>query len=249
VRGDDGRGSHQESVAYMLTPEFAEIRELFEAVPEIGGAYFRPLEPGVRVVDLHPESPKPRIPVEPGSLIKRGTTAEQLVPTMPERVEHLRKAREEQAKPSREHRFEARLIRHAQTTALRLPKPFSPALRFLYSQWRVERPNGKKRQDFADLVAVDIERERLVVVELKVGGPSQSAAAQVSAYAHHFREHQGTLLPLFGEIATMMGELYGCYDVLRLELDRERVDALVASEASDGEITVAEVTADAAMAS
>lgn len=248
MRADDGRDSHLESVAYMLTPEFAEVRELFEALPEIGGAYFRPLEPGVRVVDLHPESPKPRIPVEPGSLIKRGTTAAQLAATMPERVDYLRKTRDEQAKPSREHRFEARLIRHAQATALRLPRPFPPALRFLYSQWRVDRPGGKKRQDFADLVAVDIERERLVVVELKVG-PSQSAAAQVSAYAHHFREHSQTLVPLFAEIATMMGELYGCYDVLRLNLDRERVDALVALEASDGETTLVEVAADAAMAS
>jgi hypothetical protein len=232
----------------MLTPEFAEVRELFEAEPEIGGAYFRPLEPGVRVVDLHPESPKPRIPVEPGSLIKRGTTAEQLAPTMPERVEHLRKARKGQAKPSREHRFEARLIRHAQANALRLPKPFPSALRLLYSQWRLDRADGRKRQDFADLVAVDIERERLVVVELR-GTPSQSAAAQVSAYASHFREHAGTLLPLFGGIATMMGELYGCYDVLRLGLDRERVDGLVACEASDGEVTTAEVGTDTAMAS
>jgi hypothetical protein len=232
----------------MLTPEFAGVRELFEAEPEIGGAYFRPLEPGVRVVDLHPDSPKPRIPVEPGSLIKRGTSAERLAATMPERVEHLRKARKEQAKPSREHRFEARLIRHAQANALRLPKPFPSALRFLYSQWRFDRVDGRKRQDFADLVAVDIERERLVVVELRVA-PSRSAAAQVSAYASHFREHAGTLLPLFSEIATMMGELYGCYDLLRLELDRERVDGLVACEASDGEVTTAEVGADAAMAS
>ena len=248
MRAGDGRGSQLESVAYMLTPEFAEVRELFEAEPEIGGAYFRPLEPGVRVVDLHPDSPKPRIPVEPGSLIKRGTTAEQLAPTMRERVQHLRKTRKEQAKPSREHRFEARLIRHAQASALRLPKPFPPALRLLYSQWRLDRPDGKKRQEFADLVAVDIERERLVVVELRVG-PSQSAAAQVSAYADHFREHAGTLVPLFGRVATMMGELYGCYDVLRLRLDRERVDGLVACESSDGEITTAEVGADAAMAS
>jgi hypothetical protein len=245
VRADDRRGGHLESVAYMLTPEFAEVRELFEAEPEIGGAYFRPLEPGVRVVDLHPGSPKPRVPVEPGSLIKRGSTAGQLAPSMPERVEHLRKARKEQAKPSREHRFEARLIRHAQANALRLPKPFPSALRFLYSQWRLDRA---KRQDFADLVTVDIERQRLVVVELRVA-PSQSAAAQVSAYTSHFREHAGMLLRLFGEIATMMGELYGCYDVLRLELDRERVDGLVACEASDGEVTTAEVDADAAMAS
>jgi hypothetical protein len=248
VRAGYGRGSHLESVAYMLTPEFAEVRELFEAEPEIGGAYFRPLEPGVRVVDLHPDSLKPRIPVEPGSLIKRGTTAEQLAPTMPERVEHLRKARKEQAKPSREHRFEARLIRHAQANALRLPKPFPSALRFLYSQWRLDRADGRRRQDFADLVTVDIERERLVLVELRAA-PSQSAIAHVSAFADHVREHAGTLLPLFGGIATMMGELYGCYDVLRLELDPGRVDGLVACEASDGEVTTAEVGADAAMAS
>ena len=49
MRAGDGRGSQLESVAYMLTPEFAEVRELFEAEPEIGGAYFRPLEPGVRL--------------------------------------------------------------------------------------------------------------------------------------------------------------------------------------------------------
>jgi hypothetical protein len=243
-----GADGHSASAAYMLTPEFAEVRELFEAVPEFGGVYFRPLEPGVRAVDLHPDSPKPRIPIEPGSLIRRGTTAEQLAPTIPERVEHLRKARDEQAKPSREHRFEARLIRHAQAGGLRLPKPFPPALRFLYSQWRVEAPGGKKRQDFADLVAVDIERERLVLIDLRVG-PSQSAAAQVNGYASRFREQARTLVPLFGEIAAMMGELYGCYDVLLLELDQERVDGLLAIEAGDGQITLAEVAADTAMAS
>jgi len=248
VRADGARDSHHESVAYMLTPEFAEVRELFEAVPEIGGVYFRPLETGVRVVDLHPDSPKPRIPIEPGSLIRRGTTAEQLAPTIGERVEHLRKVRTEQAKPSREHRFEARLIRHAQAGGLRLPKPFPTALRFLYSQWRVDRAGGRKRQDFADLVAVDIERERLVAIKLKVG-QSQSAAAQVNGYANHFREQARTLMPLFGEIAAMMGELYGCYDTLLLNLDHERVDGLLALEASGGEITVAEVTTDTAMAS
>jgi hypothetical protein len=87
-----------------------------------------------------------------------------------------------------------------------------------------------------------------VLVKLKMGQP-QSAAAQVGTHAQHFREHAGTLLPLFGEIGTMMGELYGCYDVLQLELDQERVGALVACETGEGEITVAEVAADPAMAS
>jgi hypothetical protein len=80
-------------------------------------------------------------------------------------------------------------------------------------------------------------------------GQSPSAAAQVNGYANLFREHAGTLMPLFGEIAAMMGELYGCYDTLLLNLDHERVDGLLAVEAGDGAVTIAEVTADAAMAS
>jgi hypothetical protein len=233
------------TVAYLLTPEFTEVRELFEAVPEIGGVYFRLLESGVRVLDLHPDSPKPMVAVEPGSLIAPGTTASELAPTIPERVVHLRRTRAELAKPARDHRFEARLVRHALAHGLRLPRPFPPELRLLYSGWRVERPAGRRRQDPADLVAVDLASGRLVLVALRVGA-SSSAPAQVRARADQLHERQAALVPLFERVAAMMGELYGCYDLIELAVDPARVAGLVATEDARGEVTVTGVPAAAA---
>jgi len=235
------------TLAYMLTPEFAEVRELFEAVPEIGGAYFRPLESGIRVVDLHPDSPKPLTAVEPGSLVERGATAHELAPTIPERVGQLLRVRAEQAKPARDRRFEARLVRHALAHGLRLPRPFPPELRFLYSGWRADRLAGKRRQDPADLVAVDLVTGRLVLVALRVG-TSSSAVGQVRAHADSLSERLAGLAPLFERIAAMMSELYGCYDLVELVVDRGGVDGLVATESNGGTITitVTEVSAAAA---
>jgi len=244
MRPDEGWDA---TVAYMLTPEFAEVRELFEAVPEIGGAYFRPLETGVLVVDLHPDSPRPLVAVDPGSLVERGATARELAPTIPERVAHLRRSRAEQAKPARDHRFEARLVRHAFAHGLRLPRPFPPELRFLYSGWRVDRSAGKRRQDPADLVAVDLASGRLALAALRVGA-SPSAAGQVRAHASRLSERLDELAPLFERVAAMMGELYGCYDLIELPVHTEGVDALVATESSGGEVTVTAVPTAAVVA-
>jgi len=244
MRPDEGWDA---TVAYMLTPEFAEVRELFEAVPEIGGAYFRPLEAGVRVVDLHPDSPKPLVAVDPGSLVERGATAHELAPTIPDRVAHLRRGRAEQAKPARDHRFEARLVRHALAHGLRLPRPFPSELRFLYSGWRVDRPAGRRRQDPADLVAVDLASGRLALAALRAGA-SPSAAGQVRARAGRLSERLDELAPLFERVAAMMGELYGCYDLIALPVDTEGVDGLVATEGGGGEVTVTAVPVAATVA-
>jgi len=244
MRPDDGWDA---TVAYMLTPEFAEVRELFEAVPEIGGAYFRPLESGVQVVDLHPDSPKPLLAVDPGSLVEPGATARELAPTIPARVDRLHGTRTEQAKPVRDRRFEAHLVRHALAHGLRLPRPFPPELRFLYSGWRGDLPAGKRRPGPADLVAVDLASGRLALAALRVGA-SSSAAGQVTAHAAWVCERLDELAPLFEQIAVMMGELYGCYDLIELSVDTEQVDGLVATEGAGGEVTITAVAAPAEVA-
>lgn len=131
----------------MMTPAFADIVRLFEGYDEIGGAYFRPRETGVRAVDLHPTSLKPRIGIgdERGSLIRRGSTADELAPTMEGRIAYLQSVRARQRRPSLENQLEARLICAAQRNGLVLPE-FPSALRFIHSQWRIDAPDSGPRR-------------------------------------------------------------------------------------------------------
>jgi hypothetical protein len=168
------RSGHERSLDYMQSNAFREVKDLLDARPEIGGVYFRPLEQGVCMVDLHPESPKPRIGIGTDPLLRRGTTAAQLGLSLPGRIAYLQGKRAEQQTPSRENQLEAQLIRDAQANNLRLPAPFPSSLRFVHSQWRVDNPWPGASQRFTDLIAVDLTTAGLVIIELKApAGPDR----------------------------------------------------------------------------
>jgi hypothetical protein len=225
-RGPAVRPGHFATVEFMTTPQFGEIVRLFESYEEIGGAYFRPLDNGVRAVDLHPSSLKPRIGIGDGamSLLRLGTTTNALAPTMQARVEYLRSVRARQTGPSQENQLEARLIRSAQSNALVLPG-FPASMRFIHSQWRIDAPDSGP-QEFSDLLTVDLSTRRLVVVELK-REPDASAAGQALRYARYFEARAGEMLPFFERVARMMGSLYGCDELAQVRLSGVEPDAFV----------------------
>jgi hypothetical protein len=216
-----------DTVAYMATPQFKEVVKLFDAWQEIGGAYFRPTDNGVRAVDLSATSLKPRIGIGDAalSLIRRGTSAAALTATMATRITYLREVRARQTSASLENQFEARLIREAQSAGLVL-SGFPSVLRFVHSQWRIDTPEGAP-QEFCDLLAVDLSTRKLVVVELKCR-PDASAANQALRYASYFKANAVDLVPFFEQVARMMGTLYGCLDLTQMRLEGVAADALVA---------------------
>jgi len=225
-RGRAVRSGHFLTVAYMATPQFAEIVRLFESYEEIGGAYFRPLDNGVRAVDLHPSSLKPRIAIGNSSmpLIPLGATVRELAPTMNARLEHLRSVRARQLAPSRENQLEARMIRAAQSKALVLTG-FPTSMRFIHSQWRIDAPDSGT-QEFSDLLAVDLSTGRLVVVELK-REPDPSAADQALRYVSYFEKRADEVLRFFEQVARMMGALYGCGELAQIRLSGVEPDGFV----------------------
>jgi hypothetical protein len=211
----------------MMTPQFREILQLFDSYEEIDGSNFRPVASGVRAVDLHPLSLKPRIAIgnKSMSLIRLGATANELKPTMTARIEHLRSVRRQPRPPSLESQFEARLIRAAQLNGLVLDE-FPASMRFVHSQWRIGAFDCGTQQ-FSDLLGVDLSTSRLVVIELKAG-PDASAAEQALRYARYFEARGGELLPFFEQVARMMGSRYGCVELAQVRLSGVEPSALVA---------------------
>ena len=234
------RPGHFETVRYMCGESFRGVKDLFEAVPEFGGVYFRPLENGVRVVDLDETSPKPRIGVGYDSLIPRGSRVEHLAPSIPTRIDYLKQVRARQTAPSLENQFEARMIRAALRNGLRLPG-FGDDVRFIHSQWRIDRPNGVSGQAFTDLIAADLRTKTLVIIELKAF-PDGVAAMQATQYARYFQRRGEQLFPLFTQIARMMGELYDCPELSEFAFDTSSVDAYTAWPTIAGDVVVTHVS-------
>lgn len=225
------RSGHYATLDYMASPAFREVKKLFESFSEIGGVYFRPTDKGVTVVDLDATSPKPRIGVGEDPYIACGTTAAQIAPTMPQRIAYLTEVRARQAGPSRENQFEARLIRAAQASHLRLPG-FPEQLRFIHSQWRMDRAAGGTAQ-LTDLIAVDLPTSRLVLIELKAG-EDYSAVQQVQQYLGYFQSNGSELRPFFARVAQVMGALYDCPELSALDVLGDPVEALASWPGSSG---------------
>ena len=82
-------------------------------------------------------------------------------------------------------------------------------MRFIASQWRIDIAGRGK---VVDVVAVDRDTSRLVVIELKTK-PDKKAKVQASEYAKHIREHADAYSPFFSAMAAAMAELYDCTDM------------------------------------
>ncbi len=229
------RPGHYLSLDYMDTPEFLRVKVLFEGTPEIGGVYFRPTDKRITVVDTHPESLKPLIGVGKNPYISCGKTAEQLVTTMDERVCYLHEARNSIKHPWRERQFEARMIREAQGNRLRLPG-CPDHLCFIHSQWRMDPTSGGSPQ-ITDLLAVDVVRRGLVLLELKPKR-DDSAFAQVQGYVEYFYRHWDNLGPFFTRVAQVMGKLYGCRELASIGGLSQEITALVIWPGTNGELVV-----------
>lgn len=240
IQADHARGSivregHFRTLEYMASQEFSRIKALLEQVPEFGGVYFRPTDGGVTLVDLHSDSPKPRIGIGEDPLLRVGTTAGQIEPTIPRRIDYLQRVRARQKRPSRENQFEAYLIRNAQASHLIMPG-FPDRLRFIHSQWRNDASVGGS-QRFPDLIAVDLQTESLVLIELKADA-DESALPQVRSYLAYFQEHAAELNPFFLRLAQVMGRLYGCPELTTLRQVQTVSIGLVAWPNGQGAIVV-----------
>jgi hypothetical protein len=224
------RPGHYRSLDYMSSSTFRGVKELFERVPEFGGVYFRPIDNRVTVVDLHPDSPKPRVGVGSDPYIRIGATADSLAASIPDRIAHLRAVRGRQRAPSRENQFEACLIRAAQADHLRLPG-FAEGLRFVHSQWRSDPPEGRSAK-LPDLIAVDLATQGLALIELKARA-SYMASDQVTQYQSYFGTYGDELRPFFARLAQVMGGLYDCPEMAAIDSLGDALSAFVAWPGSD----------------
>ncbi|MHB0879178.1 MAG: PGN_0703 family putative restriction endonuclease, partial [Anaerolineae bacterium] len=227
------RPQHDTVLEYMAGRQFRAVKDLFESYPEIGGVYFRPTETGVMVLDLHPNSPKPRMGVGSDSYLAPGTTADAARLGMPARIAGLERARAQQTRRHDELRFEARLIREAQANGLRLTG-FPERLRFLYDQVRV----GASGENLVDILAVDLPTATLVAIELKREG-DQDAAVPTSAYLERINQHRDRYLPFFTRLAQVMGQLYGSPEMAGLKAISGISASLQAWQNDEGQTHVA----------
>jgi len=190
----------------MAAPAFRDIVALFDADPRIGGTYFRLVEAGFQPVDLDQLSDKPLIGV--GGLFPPTASVEQLSNELDSRVEVLLAKRSTAAR-SEEKQIEAKITRWALSAGLGFPGRFPETLRFIASQWRIDIAGRAK---VVDVVAVDRETSKLVVIELKTK-PDKKAKVQASEYAAHIRANAEAYTPFFSSMAAAMAELYGCTDM------------------------------------
>lgn len=224
------RPDHKTSLGYMATQKFREVLDVLNEPPEIGGVYCRPIALGVTVVDLSSESPKPRIGVGEDPIIRVGTDADTIRASLPDRIAYLKRIREQQTSNHAENRFEARMIREAQAAQLRLPG-FSPYVRFVHSQWKMPKIG------VTDLTAVDLQTGSLVLIELKPNH-DDGARSQVRKYVEHFRRCKEQLHPFFVELAGVMGRLYQCEELERVELTAPATGAVAWPGVSGGDVEI-----------
>lgn len=221
---------HRKSLGYMATRQFQEVLEVFNECPEIGGVYCRPIALGVTVVDLSSESPKPCIGVGEDPIIRVGADADSIRASLKARIDYLTGIRDQQTSNHPENRFQARMIREAQADQLRLPG-FPPHVRFIHSQWRM--PD----LGVTDLTAVDLQTGSLVLIELKPNR-DDGALSQVRKYVEHFRTCKEQLHPFFVELAGVMGRLYRCEELARVELTAPATGAVAWPGVSGGDVEI-----------
>jgi hypothetical protein len=204
------RKGHYETLEYMESKDFQDIKELYESFEEIGGVYFRPVFKSVSAVDLHPDSPKPRIGIGEDNYIDIGMTVDEIRDSMKKRIDYLKEKRTEITTDNLENIIEAGIIREAQNNKLIMPG-FPEYFRFIHSQWRIDNPENQK-QSFTDIIAVDLRTYKLVIIELKAN-PENSAFKQVAEYVNYFVENKEEFIPFFFKLCKVMGKLYNCAEL------------------------------------
>jgi hypothetical protein len=185
-----------------------------DKILEFGKVYFRPTDTGITLVDLHPDSPKPRIGIGPtnNQKLQIGAKWEQLKSTIPWRIHYLEDVRARQKSTADENILEARIIRHSQLNKLSMPANFPENLRLIHSQWHLV--TGQ----VTDLIAVNINTNELTLIELKTQASfAPEAKSQLESYMALFRNRSKELIPFFKEVAQVMGTLYDCKELANLK--------------------------------
>lgn len=208
------------TIEWMGSDAFREIVELFDADTRIGGAYFRPTDTGVQPVDLHSMVSKPMIAI--GGRIPAESSVETVAASMEGRVEALLGKRDT-SKRSLEKQLEARLVRRAQATQLRLDD-VAQDLKFLASQWRIDLAG---RGTPIDLLGVDADTGALMVIELKMKLDPKDPP-MVRARVEEFRNSADAYSAVFTRLAHVLGGLYGNEAMQSLEVDASATTGVVA---------------------
>lgn len=138
-------------------------------------------------------------------------------------VEGYRRKRDSLQRSSDEERFALRTIRHALEHGLKLP---GKDWYFIHQEWRMPTALGGGK---LDLLAVEPEAKRLVVVELKGSKAKTTARDKHGRNAQQQAEHYAEVLwqrkeetyPFFDDLARAMALVHGGPDSMHaLELDR-----------------------------
>jgi hypothetical protein len=185
--------------------------------------YLRPTDAGLNVISLDAEGCASMIGVGARN------TREHVLNVLPPTETFVRLAaagysakRDSLMRRSAEERYVLGCILHAVTNQLRLP---GSTWYFLHQEWRLPTTASSGK---IDLLAVDLERRQLVVIECK-HSPAAAAARdragrtaeqQARSYADVVYEHRSDLYPFFERLGAALAAVYDAPPALRaLRLD------------------------------
>lgn len=169
-----------------------ETLEMYEEAISGDGVYLRPTDAGLTVLVLDARAPKF---ISAGSIKTTPPTTDRVA----KGAAKYRGDLEGSKKP--EEKFSLKLLRSAFANGLRLP---DSDLCFFSHEWRfvLGKSFGK-----SDLLAVDMNDGRLVVVELKYGKPLESGFAQAKDYIGCLKQSP-KLLEFFADLFEAMKAIY-----------------------------------------
>ena len=190
---------------------YRQTLDLYDEQLGTASVYLRPTDKMFTVLSLDHQRCASMIGVS-----DRGTGDENLR-TLPPTRSHVRRACEGYARKrdslrrrSGEEVYALKCIRHAMTHGLRLPRGH---VYFVHQEWRFATADGGKK---LDLLAVDLERCRLVVIELKSNRTKlhqpdrhgRDAQAQAEHYAALLYAGRATYYPFFERLARALAKVH-----------------------------------------
>ena len=203
------RQGHKDTVRWMNSESFTEMKLLFDRVTGKGGVYFRPTDRGVVIIVLDEEA---------SSYVSFRTEAEDqaylLAVGSPVPAEDdLRRRYRAFAiwlagvqRSSEEERAVIPWIRSSLSSNLLLPGMDSQWL-FLNQEWRFQDENGKAKK--SDVLAVQMPTGRLGIIEVKNSySGKERALEQIRQYGSFWQRDQKELQSFFTDVLNMMGKLY-----------------------------------------
>lgn len=208
------RAGHLKTLEWLASPEFAEVKRLYDRVVGPGVVYFRPTDKGVVMIMLDAGAPG-----YVGFRTSHDDNGYLLTPGRPAALDEAQlrdryKAFRGWLRTARRHSYEEQAVipwlRQALQNKLVLSGwPWlSDKWLFLNQEWRFRRDDGVGTK--SDVIAVNARTGQLGIIEAKDSISKRAeAVAQVSEYGRYWQRDARELAPFFTRLLRTMGSLYG----------------------------------------